>query len=235
MLGWRVAVAVLRTNSRSVLPPLENYAQFALQAEGKAMSTTMAVVRLLSALLKDSTLGPRIVPIVADEASTFGMAALFREIGIYSPQGQLYEPEDAESLMLLSREARRPAAGRRDHGSRRIVVVDCGRHVVQRARPAVAAVLYLLLDVRFPARGRSDLGGGGPTVTRLPGRRDGRAARRWAGKGCSIRTARVMSSRRRFPTAAPTIRPSRASSRSSSITAPGRCWSSTRTSSTTSR
>jgi pyruvate dehydrogenase E1 component len=82
------------------VPPLAKYGQFALQAEGKTMSTTMAIVRLFSALLKDRTLGPRIVPIVADEARTFGMAALFREIGIYSPVGQLYEPEDSESLMV---------------------------------------------------------------------------------------------------------------------------------------
>ena len=58
-----------------------------------------------SGLLKDKTLGPRIVPIVADEARTFGMASLFRQIGIYSPSGQLYEPEDAGS-MLYYREAR---------------------------------------------------------------------------------------------------------------------------------
>jgi pyruvate dehydrogenase E1 component len=63
------------------------------------MSTTMAVVRLFSALLKDKTVGPRLVPIVADEARTFGMAPLFRQIGIYSPLGQLYEPEDAESMI----------------------------------------------------------------------------------------------------------------------------------------
>jgi pyruvate dehydrogenase E1 component len=69
------------------------------------MSTTTAVVRLISNLLKDSALGPRLVPIVADEARTFGMANLFRQIGIYSPLGQLYEPEDAAS-MLRYREAR---------------------------------------------------------------------------------------------------------------------------------
>src|SRR5208283_5774227 len=60
---------------------------------------------MLGALLKDEALGPRIVPIVADEARTFGMASLFRQIGIYAPQGQLYEPEDAGSL-LSYREAR---------------------------------------------------------------------------------------------------------------------------------
>ena len=86
-------------SQRLDIPPLENYSQFALQPSGKGMSTTMAAVRLLSALLKDKSLGPRIVPIVADEARTFGMAGLFRQIGIYAPQGQLYDPEDAESLM----------------------------------------------------------------------------------------------------------------------------------------
>jgi pyruvate dehydrogenase E1 component len=87
------------------VPALPGWGGFALQADGKEMSTTMAAVRMLSALLKDTTLGPRIVPIVADEARTFGMASLFRQIGIYSPHGQQYEPEDAGS-MLSYREAR---------------------------------------------------------------------------------------------------------------------------------
>jgi pyruvate dehydrogenase E1 component len=81
------------------IPALENYAQFALSAASKEMSTTMAMVRLLGNLLKDSALGPRIVPIVADEARTFGMANLFRQIGIYAPEGQLYQPEDAASML----------------------------------------------------------------------------------------------------------------------------------------
>ena len=87
------------------IPAIGGYAKFALEAAGKEMSTTMAAVRLISNLLKDATLGPAIVPIVADEARTFGMASLFRQVGIYSPQGQLYEPEDAHS-MLSYREAR---------------------------------------------------------------------------------------------------------------------------------
>ena len=81
------------------IPPLADYAQFALQAEGKEMSTTMAAVRMIGSLLKDKQLGPRVVPIVADEARTFGMANLFRQVGIYSPVGQLYEPEDAGSML----------------------------------------------------------------------------------------------------------------------------------------
>ena len=87
------------------VPPLASWGRFALDAGGKEMSTTMAAVRMLSGLLKDPLLGPRIVPIVADEARTFGMASLFRQIGIYAPEGQLYEPEDAGS-MLSYREAR---------------------------------------------------------------------------------------------------------------------------------
>src|SRR5258707_2500049 len=94
-----------RTADSLLVPPIDSYAQFALQADGKEMSTTMAAVRMLGALLRDKSLGPRIVPIVADEARTFGMANLFRQIGIYSPSGQLYAPEDASS-MLGYREAR---------------------------------------------------------------------------------------------------------------------------------
>jgi pyruvate dehydrogenase E1 component len=87
------------------VPPLAAWGAFATGAEGKEMSTTMAAVRMIGNLLKDPTLGPRIVPIVADEARTFGMANLFRQVGIYSPDGQRYEPEDAGS-MLWYREAR---------------------------------------------------------------------------------------------------------------------------------
>src|SRR3546814_8006020 len=75
------------------------YAQFALQAGGKEMSTTMALVRMLGTLLKDKVLGPHIVPIVADEARTFGMANLSKQVGIYSSVGQRYEPEDIGSIL----------------------------------------------------------------------------------------------------------------------------------------
>ena len=95
-----------RTAASAVpVPPFEKWARVALEAGGREMSTTMAFVRLLTALLRDPILGRRIVPIVADEARTFGMAPLFREHGIYSPLGQRYEPEDAGSL-LAYREAR---------------------------------------------------------------------------------------------------------------------------------
>jgi pyruvate dehydrogenase E1 component len=81
------------------VPELSTYAQFATHANGKEMSTTMAFVRLLGNLLKTKDLGPRIVPIVADEARTFGMANLFKQVGIYSSVGQRYEPEDIGSVL----------------------------------------------------------------------------------------------------------------------------------------
>ena len=87
------------TCDRLPVPALGSYGQFALQADGKEMSTTMAYVRMLGNLLKDPQLGPRIVPIVADEARTFGMANLFKQVGIYSSVGQRYAPEDIGSVL----------------------------------------------------------------------------------------------------------------------------------------
>ena len=80
-------------------PDIASYAQFATAAAGKEMSTTMAFVRMLGNLMKDPALGPRIVPIVADEARTFGMANLFKQVGIYSSVGQRYAPEDIGSVL----------------------------------------------------------------------------------------------------------------------------------------
>jgi len=85
---------------RVPVPRLEDFAQFALQGDARETSTTTGLVRLFTNLIKDKALGPRIVPIVADEARTFGMANLFRQVGIYSPVGQLYEPEDAGSMLF---------------------------------------------------------------------------------------------------------------------------------------
>ena len=81
------------------VPAIESCAGFALQPGGKEMSTTMAFVRMLGQWLKDPVLGPRIVPIVADEARTFGMANLFKQVGIYSSVGQRYAPEDIGSVL----------------------------------------------------------------------------------------------------------------------------------------
>ncbi len=81
------------------VPSLQEFAPLLESSGEREISTTMAFVRLLNILLKDKELGKRIVPIVPDESRTFGMEGLFRTIGIYSPVGQLYEPEDAGQLM----------------------------------------------------------------------------------------------------------------------------------------
>jgi pyruvate dehydrogenase E1 component len=89
----RVDCAPLRIPSEAV------FEEFYKGTEDRAVSTTMVYVRLLSKLLRDKDIGKLIVPIVPDEARTFGMEALFRQCGIYSHVGQLYEPVDADSLL----------------------------------------------------------------------------------------------------------------------------------------
>jgi len=96
-LGGYLPARITRAEPLAI-PEARAFAKFALEANGKEMSTTVAYVRMAGALLKDATLGKRIVPIIADEARTFGMADLFRQVGIYSPIGQLYEPEDKGQL-----------------------------------------------------------------------------------------------------------------------------------------
>ncbi len=88
--------------------PVPELSSFKMLLDGtgdREMSTTMAFVRILSILLRDKTLGPRCVPIIPDEARTFGMEGLFRQVGIYDPAGQLYEPMDADQLMWYKESA----------------------------------------------------------------------------------------------------------------------------------
>jgi pyruvate dehydrogenase E1 component len=80
-------------------PPLAVFGRLLEGSGGRGQSTTMVFVQMLAQLLKDPALGRRIVPIVADEARTFGMQSLFRQVGIYSAVGQLYEPEDHDELL----------------------------------------------------------------------------------------------------------------------------------------
>ncbi|ARN20281.1 pyruvate dehydrogenase (acetyl-transferring), homodimeric type [Piscinibacter gummiphilus] len=82
------------------IPALDTFkATLEPTAEGREISTTQAYVRFLTQLLRDKDLGPRTVPILVDEARTFGMEGLFRQIGIYNPQGQLYTPVDKDQVM----------------------------------------------------------------------------------------------------------------------------------------
>src|SRR3546814_7551660 len=67
--------------------------------EGREISTTQAFVRILNQILRDKDLTSRVVPILADESRTFGMEGLFRQIGIYAPEGQKYTPVDKDQVM----------------------------------------------------------------------------------------------------------------------------------------
>jgi pyruvate dehydrogenase E1 component len=80
-------------------PPLEAFEAQLKSSGEREFSTTMAFTRILATLLKDKNVGNRVVPIVADESRTFGMEGMFRQLGIYSPLGQLYKPQDAAQLM----------------------------------------------------------------------------------------------------------------------------------------
>ncbi len=99
-LGGYLPARRQRVEQPLEVPPLEIF-QSQLDGTGeREISTTMAFVRVLAALLRDKQLGPRVVPIVPDESRTFGMEGMFRQLGIYSHVGQLYEPEDAGQLMF---------------------------------------------------------------------------------------------------------------------------------------
>ncbi len=87
------------------IPSADFWKEFHSGSSGKAVSTTMVFVRILSKLLRDPKLGRSIVPIVPDEARTFGMEGLFAQYGIYSPKGQLYDPVDSQSLLYYKESA----------------------------------------------------------------------------------------------------------------------------------
>jgi pyruvate dehydrogenase E1 component len=82
------------------VPPLEAFSGLLEGSGDREISTTMALVRILTTLIKDKNVGPHVVPIVPDEARTFGMEGMFRQVGIYSSVGQLYTPQDADQLMF---------------------------------------------------------------------------------------------------------------------------------------
>ena len=98
-LGGYLPKRRVKADEQLKVPPLETFkAVLDRTAEGREISTTQAFVRVLNALLRDKELGPRAVPILVDEARTFGMEGLFRQIGIYNTQGQLYTPQDKDQV-----------------------------------------------------------------------------------------------------------------------------------------
>ena len=101
-LGGSVPKRRIRSRRPATLPDPSVFLGLSKGSEGREVSTTMALTGLLRDLLRDDSFGPRVVPIVPDEARSFGMDSLFREFGIYAPFGQLYEPIDHELLLSYS-------------------------------------------------------------------------------------------------------------------------------------
>lgn len=96
--GGYLPARIVNSNPIPV-PPLSDFESVLHGSEDRPMSTTMALGRILNVLLKDKKIAPRIVPIFSDEVRTFGLEALFRQVGIYSPLGQLYTPEDKDQFL----------------------------------------------------------------------------------------------------------------------------------------
>jgi pyruvate dehydrogenase E1 component len=99
-LGGYLPQRRTQADERFAVPPLDTFkAVLEPTAEGREISTTQAYVRFMTQLLRDKAIGPRVVPILVDEARTFGMEGLFRTIGIYNPEGQKYTPVDKDQVM----------------------------------------------------------------------------------------------------------------------------------------
>ncbi|MDA8110763.1 MAG: pyruvate dehydrogenase (acetyl-transferring), homodimeric type [Betaproteobacteria bacterium] len=98
-LGGYLPQRRTKADAPPAVPPLAAFEAVLKGSEGREISTTMAFVRLLTALVRDKSLGKHVVPIVPDEARTFGMEGMFRQLGIYSSEGQKYTPVDRDQVM----------------------------------------------------------------------------------------------------------------------------------------
>ncbi len=153
---------------RMELPDDKPFAELRAGSNGQEVSTTMGFTRLLRGLCRDAHIGPRVVPIIPDEARTFGMDALFRELNIYAvagPEVRVGRPRPAAQLFRVGQGAD-PRGGH--HRGRLDGELHRRRHGVRHPRRADAAVLHVLFDVRLPAGGRPHLAGRRLPDTRLP-------------------------------------------------------------------
>ncbi|GJI95951.1 pyruvate dehydrogenase E1 component [Duganella caerulea] len=99
-LGGYLPARRMQADEKLTVPPLSAFQNVLdATAEGREVSSTQTYVRILTTLLKDPSVGPRIVPVLVDESRTFGMEGLFRQVGIFNQQGQLYEPVDKDQVM----------------------------------------------------------------------------------------------------------------------------------------
>ena len=131
----------------------------------------MSFVRTLSTLVKDKHIGKRVVPIVPDEARTFGMEGMFRQLGIYSSVGQRYTPHDAGQIMFYKEDIKGQIMEEGINEAGAIFRLAGPRHVLLHQWLPDDPVLHLLFHVRLPAHRRPGLGGGGLPGARLSHRR----------------------------------------------------------------
>ena len=140
------------------VPQIASYAQFALSADGKEMSTTMALCSPTRCALKGSCHWSKVVPIVADEARTFGMANLFKQVGHLFECGPALLAGGHRLGLELSRGQGRPDSGRgHQRGGAISSWIACGHQLCSHGQPMVP-LLHLLFHVRLSADWRSDLG-----------------------------------------------------------------------------
>ena len=166
----------------------------------------MAFVRLLAKLLRDKKIGRSIVPIVPDEARTFGMEALFRQFGIYSHVGQLYEPVDSDTV-LYYREATDGQIleeGITEAGSMSSFIAAGTAYATHGVNMIPFFIYYSMFG--FQRIGDLIWAAGDMRAAGLPARAAPPAAPRWPAKACSTRTATATCSRCRAQPAQPTIR-----------------------------
>jgi len=201
---------------------------------GREQSTTMVFVQMLAQWLKDPTIGKHIVPIVADEARTFGMQSLFKQVAIYSSVGQLYEPEDRDEL-LYYKEAKNGQILEEGISEAGAVSSWLAAATSYSAHGVPMLPFYIFYSCFGFQRIGDLVWAAGDSRARgfLLGATAGRTT--LSGEGCSTKTARATCSTPPFPTAWPTTRALATSSRSSSRMERAACWKSRTTSSTTSR
>jgi pyruvate dehydrogenase E1 component len=229
-LGGSLPVRSAKNPNTLTLPSNEVFEEFYKGTGDRTASTTMVFVRLLSKLLRDKDVGKHVVPIVPDEARTFGMEALFRQVGIYSHVGQLYEPVDMDTLLYYkeSTDGQILEEGINEAGSLASFIAAGTAYSIHHVNTIPFFIFYSMFG--FQRVGRPHLGSLPIRAVAVSSWAARPGAPRSRAKGFSIRTATASCWRTRCPTASRTIRRLPMSWPSSSRTASGGCTRSRRAS-----
>ena len=210
-LGGSLPTRRRRAQSLQV-PPLEAFESQLKGTGEREISTTMAFVRILNTLVRDKQIGRHVVPIVPDESRTFGMEGMFRQLGIFSQMGQLYQPEDREQLMFYKEDKHGQILqeGINEAGAISSWIsagTAYSNHAVQTIPFYIFYSMFGFQRVGDLAWAAADSRTRGFLSAARPG------ARRSTARAFSTRTATAICSPRRSPTASPTTRPTATSSR----------------------